>query len=155
MEIEIAELLSGLRTFKNLESSSEKVEATINHNASMDTGGFEFCEIFNLLFICVCLCMTDFNGVFLPSETKKWEVYNSTEELVRIQCDQAVDAGCHDGNVTCHENGSLEVEIEKVNSGARFGGASADGKPLSTTRGSQSCMKLDAADKHDSVSTRE
>lgn len=125
MEIEIAELLSGLRTFKNLESSSEKVEATINHNASMDT------------------------------ETKKWEVYNSTEELVRIQCDQAVDAGCHDGNVTCHENGSLEVEIEKVNSGARFGGASADGKPLSTTRGSQSCMKLDAADKHDSVSTRE
>jgi hypothetical protein len=63
-----------------------------------------------------------------------------------------VDAGCHDGNVTCHENGSLEVEIEKVNSSARFGGASADGKPLST---SQSCMKLDVADKQDSVSTRE
>jgi len=101
------------------------------------------------------VCLTDFNGVFLSSETKKSEVYNSTEELARIQCEQAVDMGCHDGNVTCHEKGSLEVEIEKVNSGARFGGASADKKPLSNTRGSQSCLKLDAADIQDSVSTRE
>lgn len=101
------------------------------------------------------MCLTDFNGVFLSSETKKSDVYNSTEELVRVQCEQAVDVGCRDGNVTCHENGSSKVEIEKVNSGAGYGGASADGKPLSTTRGSQSCSKLDAADKQDSVSTRE
>jgi len=55
MEIEIAELLYGLMTSKNHESSSEKVEATIIHNTSMDAGGFEFCEIFDLLFMYPCV----------------------------------------------------------------------------------------------------
>lgn len=55
MEIEIAELLYGLMTSKNHESSSQKLDATINHNASIDVGGFEFLEIFYLLFICACV----------------------------------------------------------------------------------------------------
>ncbi|XP_012569782.1 protein TIME FOR COFFEE isoform X3 [Cicer arietinum] len=121
MEIEIAELLYGLMTSKNHESSSQKLETTINHNTSTDA-----------------------------ADKKKSEDYNSTEELVRIQSEQPAD-------VACHENGLSEVTKEdigedKVNSWVGFGGASADGRPLSTTRGSQSCSKLDA-DKQDSAST--
>ncbi|CAI8602949.1 unnamed protein product [Vicia faba] len=127
MEIEIAELLYGLMTSKNHESSSQKVEATINHNTSIDV------------------------------EKKKSEDCSSTEESIRIQRDQPADVDCHDDNATCHENES-EVQREdigedKVYLGAGIGGASADGKPLSTTWGSQSCPKLDA-DKQGSGSTR-
>lgn len=76
---------------------------------------------------------------------------NSNEELVRNQSEQTVD-------VDYHENGLSEVPKEdiredKVNSGAGFGGASADGRSVYPTGDSQSCSKLDAY-KHDSVSTR-
>jgi hypothetical protein len=62
MEIEIAELLYGLMTSKNHDSSSQKVEATINHNTSTEAGEFEFLEIFSLLFVCLYACvLTDLN----------------------------------------------------------------------------------------------
>jgi hypothetical protein len=48
----------------------------------------------------------------------------------------------------------VDIGEDIVNSGAGFGGDSADGRPLSNTRGSQSCSKLEA-DKQDSSSTRE
>ncbi|XP_045796213.1 protein TIME FOR COFFEE-like isoform X2 [Trifolium pratense] len=129
MEIEIAELLYGLRTSKNHDSSSQKVEPTINHNTSTD------------------------------AEKNKSKDCNSTEELARVQGEKPAGVGSHHGNATCHEKGSSEVPKEdigedKVNSGAGFGGDSADGRPLSTTWGLQSCSNLEA-DKQDSASTRE
>lgn len=58
MEIEIAELLYGLMTSKNHESSSQKLETTINHNTSTDAaGGFDFLKIFSLFFACVFVCL--------------------------------------------------------------------------------------------------
>ncbi|XP_058770887.1 protein TIME FOR COFFEE isoform X2 [Vicia villosa] len=128
MEIEIAELLYGLMTSKNHESSSQKLEATINHNTSS-----------------------------MDAEKKKSEDCNSTEELISIHREQP-DVGCHDDNATCGKNGSSEVQKEDIGEdsvylGDGFGGASADGRPVSTTWGSQSCSKLDA-DKQDSGSTR-
>ncbi|MCH87876.1 protein TIME FOR COFFEE-like, partial [Trifolium medium] len=114
MEIEIAELLYGLMTSKNHDSSSQKVEATIIHNTSTD------------------------------AENNKSKDCNSTEESARVQGEKPVGVGCHHGNATCHEKGSSEVPKEdigedRVNSGAGLGGDSADGRPLSTTWGSQSC----------------
>lgn len=53
MEIKLLELLYGLITSNNHESSLKKLEATINHNTSIDAGGFNFFEIFYLLFIYV------------------------------------------------------------------------------------------------------
>jgi len=53
IEIEIAELLYGLKTSKNHESSSEKHEAgVIHHNATVpcpseDIGRFQFLEVFS------------------------------------------------------------------------------------------------------------
>jgi len=53
IEIEIAELLYGLKTSKNHESSSEKPEAGVNHHnatvpcPSKDVGGFQFLEVFS------------------------------------------------------------------------------------------------------------
>lgn len=66
--------------------------------------------------------------------------------------------GCLDDNATCRKNGSSDVQKEDIGEdsvylGEGFGGASTDGKPVSTTWGSQSCSKLDA-DKQDSGSTR-
>ncbi|KAI5395172.1 protein TIME FOR COFFEE isoform X2 [Lathyrus oleraceus] len=128
MEIEIAELLYGLMTSKNHESSSQKLDATINHNASIDV------------------------------EKKKSEDCNSTEELIMIHSEQPADVGSHDGSATCHENGSSEVQKKDIGEDnmyldAGFGGSSADGRPVSTTWGSQSCSKLDA-DKQYSGSAR-
>jgi len=53
IEIEIAELLYGLKTSKNHESSSEKPETGVNHHnatvpgPSEDVGGFQFREVFS------------------------------------------------------------------------------------------------------------
>lgn len=82
----------------------------------------------------------------------------STEELVRNQHEQPADVDCHDGNATYHQNGVSEVPKEdigenRVNSGAGFGGTSADGRVVSSAGEMQSCSKLDA-DKHDSASIR-
>ncbi|WJX12151.1 hypothetical protein P8452_02678 [Trifolium repens] len=109
MEIEIAELLYGLMTSKNHDSSSQKVEATINHNTSTE------------------------------AEKNKSKDCNSTVELARVQGEKRA---------------GVDIGEDIVNSGAGFGGDSADGRPLSTTWGTQSCSKLEA-DKQDSSSTGE
>ncbi|KAL5098404.1 hypothetical protein RYX36_002731 [Vicia faba] len=88
MDIEIAELLYGLITSKNHESLSQKLEATINHNASIDV------------------------------EKKKPEECNSTKEFIRILREQLEDVGCHDDNATCHENGSSELDVDKHDLGS-------------------------------------
>ncbi|GAU37190.1 hypothetical protein TSUD_30550 [Trifolium subterraneum] len=128
MEIEIAELLFDLMTSKNHDSSSQKVEAIGNHKTSTD------------------------------AEKNKSKDCNSTEELARVQGEKPVGVGSHNDNATCHEKRSSEVPKEdigedRVNAGAGFGRDSADGRPLSTTWGSQSCSKLDV-DKQDCASTR-
>ncbi|WJX18619.1 hypothetical protein P8452_08400 [Trifolium repens] len=109
MEIEIAELLYGLMTSKNHDSSSQKVEATIDHNTSTE------------------------------AEKNKSKNCNSTEELARVHGEKPA---------------GVDIGEDIVNSGAGFVGDSADGRPLSTTWGSQSCSKMEA-DKQDSASTRE
>ncbi|TKY52629.1 TIME FOR COFFEE protein [Spatholobus suberectus] len=138
IEIEIAELLYGLKTSKNHESSSKKLEASVNHHASVSCPP-EYVEKKK---------MEDNNNssTLVPN--------NSTEELVRSQSEQPADVDCHDG----HENGPSEAPKEdngedKMNSGAGCGDASADRRSVSPTRESPSWSKLDA-DKQDSASTR-
>ncbi|KAL2323543.1 hypothetical protein Fmac_027922 [Flemingia macrophylla] len=136
IEIEIAELLYGLKTSKN-HDSSKKLEASVNHLASVS-------------------CLSE------DAEKKKMEendsstvvLNNSAEELVRIRSEQSADMDCHDG----HENEPSEAPKEnigedKMNSGAGFGDASEDGRSVSPTSEATSCSKLDA-DKQGSASTR-
>jgi hypothetical protein len=76
---------------------------------------------------------------FLISEKNKSKDCNSTVELARVQGEKRA---------------GVDIGEDIVNSGAGFGGDSADGRPLSTTWGTQSCSKLEA-DKQDSSSTGE
>ncbi|XP_027364226.1 protein TIME FOR COFFEE-like isoform X2 [Abrus precatorius] len=137
IEIEIAELLYGLKTSKNHESSSKMLEASVNHHASLSY----HVEKKNV---------EDNNfSTVVPN--------NSAEELVRIRREQPADVDCHDGGAIGHENESLgvlkaDVGEEKVNSGGGFG-ASADERSVSSTRESPSFSKLNA-DEEDAASTR-
>ncbi|KAK7393529.1 hypothetical protein VNO78_22087 [Psophocarpus tetragonolobus] len=133
IEIEIAELLYGLKTSKN-HDSSKKLEASASVSCpSQDV------EMKN---------MDDSNNssTLVPN--------NSAEELVRARSDQPAGVGSRDG----HENGPSEAPKEdigedRMNSRAGFGDASADGRSVSPTRESPSCSMLDA-EKQDSDSTR-
>lgn len=133
IEIEIAELLTGLRSSKGHEFSSQKLEASMDHHAS------ESCHSKDI------------------AEKNKLEEFKdpkySCEDLLRIQGQE------QPADVDCHENGSSAVPKEdigedKVNPGAGFGGAYVGtGRFDAPTNESQSCSKLDA-DKQDSASTR-
>ncbi|KAK7345894.1 hypothetical protein VNO77_16509 [Canavalia gladiata] len=141
IEIEIAELLYGLKTSKNHESSSKNLEPSVNHLASES-----------------CASKDAEKKKVEDNNSSTLVPNNSAEELVRIQSEQPADVDCHDGGVTGHENGSsdaLKKDIgeENMNSGAGFGDDSADGRSLSPTRESSSFSKL-YAEKQDSASTR-
>lgn len=159
IEIEIAELLTGLRSSKGHEFSSQKLEASMDHHASeschsKDTGGLSFGD--SLFYHCLLFLLT-FSLAFLSAEKNKLEEFKdpkySCEDLLRIQGQE------QPADVDCHENGSSAVPKEdigedKVNPGAGFGGAYVGtGRFDAPTNESQSCSKLDA-DKQDSASTR-
>ncbi|CAJ1969297.1 unnamed protein product [Sphenostylis stenocarpa] len=136
IEIEIAELLYGLKTSKNHEPSSKKPETGVTH--------------YNVTVSC-------------PSddvEKKKMEDINnfstlvsnnSTEELVRIQIEQHTDVDCHDGPSS--EAQKEVIGKDKMNSGAGFGDISADGRPVFPRKKSPLRTKFDS-DKQDSASNR-
>lgn len=136
IEIEIAELLYGMKTSKNHETSM-KLEASVNHHASVS-----------------CLSEDVEKKKMEDNDSSTLVLNNSTEELVRIQSEQHADVGCYNG----HENGPSEAPKDsgeqKMNSCVGFSdAASADGRSVSHTEESPSCSKLDA-EKHDLASTR-
>ncbi|ESW16633.1 hypothetical protein PHAVU_007G172500 [Phaseolus vulgaris] len=136
IEIEIAELLYGLKTSKNHESSSEKHEAgVIHHNATVPCPS-EDIEKKKM--------EDDFNYSIAVSN-------NSSEELVRIQIEQPTDVDCHDGPSS--EAPKEDIGEDKMNSGAGFGDASADGRSVFPTKKTPSHIKF-YSDKQESSSNR-
>ncbi|XP_061341373.1 protein TIME FOR COFFEE-like [Gastrolobium bilobum] len=143
IEIEIAELLYGLRTSKNHESSSQKLEASDSH-PSTDA--------------------EEKKGENYSSSAPAPN--NSTAESFRIESEQPAKmekpspespsrSGCQGDNASCHENESKEdIKEENLNSGVGCGDT-ADGRSELFSVESPSCSKskLDV-DKQDSTSTR-
>ncbi|XP_014513911.1 protein TIME FOR COFFEE [Vigna radiata var. radiata] len=136
IEIEIAELLYGLKTSKNHESSSEKPEAGVNHrNATVPCPSKDVEK----------KKMEDDNNYSTTVSN------NSSEELVRIQIEQPTD-------VDCHDRPSSEAPIEGIGednmkSGSGFGDASANGRSVFLSKKSPSRIKLDS-DKQEWASNR-
>ncbi|KAG4402208.1 hypothetical protein GLYMA_02G146900v4 [Glycine max] len=118
LEIEIAELLYGLKTSKSHESS-KKFEASVSPS---DDGEKKKMED------------NDNSSTLVPN--------NSTKELSRIPIEQHADVDYH----VCPSLEAPKEDIgeDRMNSSAGFGDASADGRSVSPTKESPSCSKLDA-----------